>query len=81
MGDMNWQLILGVVGALGMWLGLVEKRLYDMNTHFEEKLRDKNAINEIVQRELKDDIARLETKIDMLLKINFSNGFKDSKNE
>lgn len=64
------QLILIVSGATAAAIGFMEMRLQNMYTRIQEKIADKNEINRIVQESLKEDILRLETKIDMLLQLN-----------
>ncbi len=57
----------GVFGLLGAWLGFIEKRLNNMQRMIEEKIKDKDEIHNVVQQGLKEDINRLEEKIDKLL--------------
>jgi hypothetical protein len=64
---MDLQLVIAVIGALAGWQGFTEKRLQAMKTAFDEKLVEKDKLNQVVQQNLKDDIARLETKIDVML--------------
>jgi hypothetical protein len=47
----------------------IEWRIRIVETRFLEKLADRDQINQVVQTELKADIARLEAKIDQLLQI------------
>lgn len=61
------------------WLGFLEKRLHTMQSDIEHYVDERNRLNEernterkAEQAELKDDIIRLETKIDKLLKIVYS---------
>ncbi len=64
------QLLISVALAVGSAVGFMEMRLSKMYTLLQEKINDKNEINKVIQESLKEDIARLETKIDMLLQLN-----------
>ncbi len=66
---MTWSILLSLMGVLGAWLGFIEKRLHDVQTRFEEKLESKNELNRVIQQDLKEDISRLENKIDMLINL------------
>ncbi len=75
------ELIVAIAGAVLGWLGFLEKRFQDMNATFERRLNEKNEINQVVQAELRGDIARLENKIDMLLAFELQRPRKTLLNE
>lgn len=59
--------ILTSLAILGGWASFTEWRIRTMYSQLKEKIEDKERINEIVQSQLKEHIARLEAKIDMLI--------------
>lgn len=61
---------LAIAGALGTWNAFLEKRIMDMKEQFKEKLQDKQDLNESVQASLREQILRLEDKIDRLIELN-----------
>ena len=66
-------LIIAVIGALGAWNAFIEKRIQNMYRQLVEKIEDKQEINKAVQQDLKDQVVRLEAKIDMLIQLNLRN--------
>jgi len=62
-------LILAVVGALGAWNAFIEKRIQSMYKQLVEKIEDKQELNRAVQQDLKDQVVRLEAKIDTLIQL------------
>lgn len=63
-----------VIAGLVTWLGFIEKRLRSMMIEFEHRLNERDAkldakhkVSEIVQQTLKEDIAEIKVKIDMLI--------------
>lgn len=54
--------------------GFVEWRIRTMYAQLDDKIKDKNEVNEVIQQELKNDIARLESKIDMLIQLQIKRG-------
>lgn len=66
---MNINEVLTFLSLLATITGLYEWRIRAMYAQFKEKIDDKNQVNQIVQDELKGDIARLEAKIDMLINL------------
>lgn len=72
---MDWELIqklLAIVAALAAFWRYLEVRIMSVRTEFFNRLDDRNKINEIVQQSLKEDIGRLESKIDMLISLQIS---------
>lgn len=68
--DFNFiQIVIAITAAVGGAIGFMEMRINRMYTTLQEKIEDKNQINRVVQESLKEDIARLEAKIDMLLQM------------
>ena len=65
-----WQIIVSAIGLVVGLAGYIEKRLEMQSRNFEAKLEDRNKINEVIQNSLKEQITRLEAKIDMLLQMN-----------
>lgn len=59
--------MLSILGLLMGWLGFIEKRLKDMKFDLEQKLLDKQELNKLTQENLKEDMLRLEQKIDVVL--------------
>lgn len=75
--DIPVDIILGIAAALGAWNAFIEKRMHSMYKQLVEKIEDKQEINKTVQKELReqivrleDQIVRLEAKIDMLIHLN-----------
>ena len=68
---MSIEISIAIGGAILGWLGFLEKRLRDINLGFERRLTEKNEINQVVQKDIKHDIERLEEKIDLLLKLEY----------
>lgn len=66
---MDINMLLGILGLLTGWMVFLETRLYRMNAALEKRIEEKNEINKVIQLALKEDIARLETKIDMLINL------------
>lgn len=64
------QVILCVIGGLTTWNAFIEKRIQSMYKQLVEKIDAKQELNQVIQGELKDDIKRLENKIDTLININ-----------
>ncbi len=64
------QLTIAVAVAIGGAVGFIEMRIAKMYQQIKEKMEDKEEINKVIQQSLKEDIARLETKIDVLLQLN-----------
>lgn len=63
-------IIIAIIGALGAWNAFIEKRLNTMYKQVIEKIEDKQALNTVIQEELKNQVVRLEAKIDMLIQLN-----------
>lgn len=67
---MGVELIVGSLSLIAVISGFFEWRVRTLYTQMKEKIEDKEKINRVVQDELKNDIKRLEAKIDMLIKLN-----------
>lgn len=61
--------ILAILAILSAWVGFVEWRIRTMYNQLQEKIDDKEKLNSVIQNELKENVARLETKIDMLINL------------
>ncbi len=60
--------IIGVAASVIIgWIAFLEKRMQALKAEIREKLNDRDQINKIVQDSLKEDIARLESKLDTLV--------------
>ncbi len=62
-------LVLAVVGALSAWNAFIEKRIHTMYKQLIDKIEDKQELNKAVQQDIKDQVVRLEAKIDMLINL------------
>lgn len=62
-------LVFTCIGLLFTWNGIQERRLNEMLSYVEKRMKDKQDLNEAAQSDLKDDVKRLETKIDMLIEL------------
>lgn len=63
--------ILSILAGVSVFF---EWRIRTMQAQFKEKIEDKERINQIIQIELKEDIARLEAKIDTLINVLYLKG-------
>ncbi len=77
---MDLQVIIPIAGLILGWLGFMEKRLNTMMKEVERKIKDSNRLNEVIQLNLKEDIARMEQKIDMLIQLQIM-GHKNEANK
>lgn len=64
------ELLMIFVGGLATVASLLEWRVRTMYSQIQDRILDKEKINQVVQDELRNDILRLEAKIDMLIRIN-----------
>jgi len=64
------QLLVSTAIAIGSAVGFMEMRISRMYQELKEKIEDKQLLNQTVQKDLKDQIVRLEAKIDMLIQLN-----------
>lgn len=58
----------------GVWMGFMEKRLSSMKEVLEVKLKKQEEINDLTTLELKEDVKRLEMKIDKLIELQLQRG-------
>lgn len=58
-----------LAGVIAAWLGFIEHRLHGLSGVLEQRIEDKNAINQVIQRELKEDLVRIEGKLDTMITI------------
>ncbi len=63
-------IVIAIVGALSAWNAFIERRIQSMYKQLVEKIEDKQELNKAVQQDIKDQVIRLETKIDMLIQLN-----------
>jgi len=73
--------VFSVLGVLAGCAGFYEWRIRAMYTQLHEKIKDKEALNKVIQAELKDDIHRLESKIDMLIQLQIQGAGNDKRNQ
>lgn len=62
-----YEILTIVVTILGAWMAYIEKRFAGLKHIIDEKVIQQEKINNIVTSELKDDVKRLEQKIDKLI--------------
>ena len=73
---MTIEAIISVLALMASMGSFFEWRIRVMQAQMKEKLADRDAINQVIQNELRGDVARLEAKIDMLIQLQI----KDSNN-
>lgn len=68
---MDLNIIIPLLGVVLGWLGFLEKRLRDTMNDTKERIETANRLNDAIQSNLKEDIHRLEGKIDQLIQFNY----------
>lgn len=66
------QTIIAIATAMGGAISFMEMRMQRMYQQIQEKIADKNEVNKVIQEQLRQDMARLEAKIDMILQNQFN---------
>lgn len=66
-------IVIALIGLILTWLVFNEKRMLTMREQLIEKIQDKQELNEVVQTALKNQLDRVEGKMDMLIQLNLEN--------
>jgi hypothetical protein len=65
-------ILFAILGVLGSYAGFIEMRLRSMMEQMQEKIKETNRVNEVIQTNLKENLIRIEEKVDMLIKMQLS---------
>ena len=72
-------IIIPITGLIIAWLGFLERRLAVQRAEIMKQIENSDKLNQVVQVNLKEDIARLENKIDMLITLQINGNKYDKK--
>lgn len=78
---MNFELILTVSTIISLMVGLFEWRIRSMYNELNEKIKDRDKVHAVIQENLKEDISRLEAKIDMVVTLLIQRPFNENKKD
>lgn len=72
-------IVIASIGLILTWLVFNEKRMLTMREQLIEKIQDKQELNEVVQTALKNQLDRVEGKMDMLIQLNLEHRNSNTK--
>lgn len=73
--------IAALVGVVLTLLGYIEARLRSMKSEVKSLLDEREKLNEVRAVELKENLKRVEHKLDLLMKLQLQRGYKHDDQE
>lgn len=57
------------ITVMGFWIGYIEKRLANLKSVVDEKLQAQAELHKVIQENFKEDLKRVEDKIDTIIQL------------
>lgn len=65
----GYEIISVLIAALGFWIGYIEKRFANLKAIVDEKLAAQAELHKVIQENFKEDLKRVEDKIDKIIQL------------
>lgn len=72
----GYEIISVLIAALGFWIGYIEKRFANLKAIVDEKLTAQALLHKVIQDNFKEDIKRVEDKLDRIIELQLKSNDK-----